>query len=341
MAQHFLLSKEARSFSLVKIAQLTEKQAENFFRKIRWSETNGKPVCPCCGSTKKHYFLVTRKKWKCRDCYKQFTITSGTLFSSHKLPLKTYLMAIALFVNEVKGMSALKLSRELDIQYKTAFVLLHKFRDALLETRDETPLNGVCEIDGAYVNHYVRPENNINDRVDRRLAVNQNPNKRCIVVIRQRHNERTEFIGSVRTLTYVLHNENPRDIMNIANNRIELGAEIHADEANAYDNLHARFNMRRVNHSVEYMSEQGACSNQAESFFARFRRFQHGQIHRMGQLYISNYANEIAYREDTRRMDNGSIFRDITSKCIKTLQSNEWSGYWQGNHRISERLGVA
>jgi transposase-like protein len=341
MAQHFLLSKEARSFSLVKIAQLTEKQAENFFRKIRWAETNGRPVCPCCGSTKKHYFLDTRKKWKCRDCYKQFTITSGTLFSSHKLPLKTYLMAIALFVNEVKGMSALKLSRELDIQYKTAFVLLHKFREALLETRDETPLNGVCEIDGAYVNHYVRPENNINDRVDRRLAVNQNPNKRCIVVIRQRPNEGTQFIGSVRTLTYVLHNENPRDIMNIANNRIELGAEVHADEANAYDNLHARFDMRRVNHSIEYMSEEGACSNQAESYFARFRRFQHGQIHRMGQLYISNYANEIAYREDTRRMDNGSIFRDITMKCMKTLQSNEWCGYWQGNHRISERLGVA
>jgi len=341
MAQHFLLSKEARSFSLVKIAQLTEKQAENFFRKIRWSETNGKPVCPCCGSIKKHYFLNTRKKWKCRDCHKQFTITSGTLFSSHKLPLKTYLMAIALFVNEVKGMSALKLSRELDIQYKTAFVLLHKFRDALLETRDETPLNGVCEIDGAYVNHYVRPENNINDRIDRRLTANQNPNKRCIVVIRQRHNEGTEFIGSVRTLTYVLRNENPRDIMNIANNRIELGTEIHADEANAYDNLHARFDMRRVNHSVEYMSEEGACSNQAESFFARFRRFQHGQIHRMGQLYISNYANEIAYREDTRRMDNGSIFRDISMKCMKTLQSNEWTGYWQGNHRVSERLGVA
>ena len=40
-------------------------------------------------------------------------------------------------------------------------------------------------------------------------------------------------------------------------------------------------------------------------------------------------------------MDNGSIFRDITSKCMKTLQSNEWTGYWQGNHRISERLGVA
>ena len=57
----------------------------------------------------------------------------------------------------------------------------------------------------------------------------------------------------------------------------------------------------------------------------------------MYQLYISNYANEIAYREDS----NGDIFRDISKKCMKTIQSNEWTGYWQGNHRISERLGVA
>ena len=99
--------------------------------------------------------------------------------------------------------------------------------------------------------------------------------------------------------------------------------------------------MQRVNHSVEYLSEDGACSNQAESYFARFRRFQHGQIHRMGQLYIANYANEIAYREDNRRTSNGSMFADIFEKCMETIQSNEWTGYWQGNHRISERLGIA
>lgn len=340
MAQHFLLSSEARSFNIVKIARMTEKQAESFFRKVRWADTNGKPVCPNCGCLN-HYNLSTRKTWKCKGCGKQFSVTSGTLFAGHKLPLRTYLMAIALYVNEVKGMSALKLSRELNIQYKTAFVLLHKFREALLETRDETPLNGTCEIDGAYVNHYVRPANNVNDRIDRRLATNQNPNKRCIVVVRQRSNGDTEYIGSVRTLTYVLHNENPAGIAQIANAAIERGAEVHADEANAYDNLHARYDMQRVNHSVEYMSEEGACSNQAESYFARFRRFQQGQIHRMGQLYISNYANEIAYREDTRRMSNGDIFRDISKKCMKTVQSNEWTGYWQGNHRVSERLGAA
>jgi len=340
MAQHFLLSSMARSFSMVKIARMTEKQAETMFRKVRWSDTNGKPVCPRCGSLS-HYNLATRKVYKCKDCSKQYSVTSGTLFAAHKLPLRTYLLAIALFVNEVKGMSALKLSRELNIQYKTAFVLLHKFREALLETRDEAPLNGVCEIDGAYVNHHVRPANNIEDRIDRRLAANQNPNKRCIVVVRQRFDGTTEYIGSQRTLTYVLHNENPTDIALVANAAIERGAEVHADEANAYDNLHAHYDMQRVNHSVEYLSEDGACSNQAESYFARFRRMQKGQIHRMGQLYISNYANEIAYREDTRRMSNGAIFRDIFEKCMETIQSNEWTGYWQGNHRISERLGVA
>ena len=58
----------------------------------------------------------------------------------------------------------------------------------------------------------------------------------------------------------------------------------------------------------------------------------------MGQLY---YANEIAYREDNLRRSNGSIFTNIFKKCMETIQSNEWTGYWQGNHRISEKLGVA
>ena len=341
MAQHFLLSSKAKTLNLLEIAKYTEKQAETYFRKIRWADTNGKPVCPRCGSLR-HYDLKTRKVWKCKDCDKQFSVTSNTLFAAHKLPLKTYLLAIALFTNETKGMSALKLSRDLQVQYKTAFVLQHKIREALLETRDqETLMNGTCEIDGAYVNGYVRPENRKENRIDRRKYENQNPNKRCIIVIRQRHDGTTEYVGSKRTLTYILKNENSEDIHKIANNIIEKGSEIHADEADAYNSLHAKFKMKRVNHSVEYFSEDGACSNQAESYFSRFRRFEDGQIHHMDNIYLLNYANEMAYREDTRRISNGAIFNDISDKCMSTLQSNEWTGYWQGNHRITERLGLA
>ena len=341
MAQHFLLSSQAKTLDLLKIARYTEKQAETYFRKIRWADTNGKPICPSCGSLR-HYDLKTRKVWKCKDCGKQFSVTSGTLFSGHKLPLRTYLFAIALFTNGAKGMSALQLSRDLQVQYKTAFVLQHKFREALLETRDqETLMDGTCEIDGAYVNGYVRPKNKKEDRVDRRTYDNQNPKKRCIIVVRQRHDGTTEYVGSKRTLTYILKNENSKDIMNIANNIIKKGSEIHADEYSAYNGLHAKYKMKRVDHSVEYYSEDDACSNQAESYFSRFRRFQEGQIHHMDNLYLLNYANEMGYREDTRRMSNGAIFNDISGKCMKTLPSGEWSGYWQGNHRISERIELA
>ena len=339
MAQHFLLSAAARSFSILQIAQLTEDQAIYLFRSLRWSETGGTPVCPCCGSFN-YYNYKTRKIWKCKDCEKQFTVTSGTLFANHKLPLKTYLLAIAIFSNEAKGISALKLSRELNIQYKTAFVLLHKMREALLETRDESQMTGICEMDGAYINGYVRPANNIEDRIDRRRAENQNPNKRCIIVVRERADGTVHYLGSKRTLTYVLHNENPTGIRQIANTAIALGSTVHTDEANAYDNLHAHYDMRRVNHSIEYLSENGACSNQAESFFARLRRMEKGVIHKMSNLYASNYANEIAYREDTRRWANGAIFNDIIQKCMQILPSNEWTGYWQGNHRVAERLGA-
>jgi hypothetical protein len=107
------------------------------------------------------------------------------MFTFHKLPLKIYLAAVALFTNTAKGFSALQLSHDLDVQYKTAFVLMHKIRESLIDNSTEK-LAGEVEIDGAYVNGYVRPSNKKADRKNLRLAENQNPNKRCIIAICER-----------------------------------------------------------------------------------------------------------------------------------------------------------
>jgi hypothetical protein len=72
------------------------------------------------------YEYASRPIFKCKACERQFSVRSGTLFSSRKLPMRDYLMAIAIFVNGAKGVSALQLSRDLNVQYKTAFVLAHK-----------------------------------------------------------------------------------------------------------------------------------------------------------------------------------------------------------------------
>jgi hypothetical protein len=254
------------------------------------------------------------------------------LFANHKLPLRIYIGAVALYTNTAKGFSALQLSRDLNVQYKTAFVLMHKIRESLIDG-NTGKLAGEVEIDGAYVNGYVRPSNEKTDRKDLRLAENQNPNKRCIITIRER-GEKGE--GATKTKTFVVKSENQADIKKLAEENIDGQAAVHADEAKAYDLLHAKFDMKRINHQERYKGENGECTNQAESYFARFRRMEHGQVHHMGGQHLAAYANECAYREDSRRKPTGEIFTDITGRCAKKPTSRTWCGYWQGNKAVDK-----
>ena len=115
------------------------------------------------------YDLTTRRRFECAACHHQFSVTSGTIFASRKLSFVDLLGAICLFVNASKGLSAVQLSRDLDVQYKTAFVLMHKLREVMAaETRD-MQLSGHVEVDGAAFGGHVRPANAREDRVDRRL----------------------------------------------------------------------------------------------------------------------------------------------------------------------------
>lgn len=120
MVQHFLLSAKAHNLSLIKIARMNDFQAIASFRQVHWFETKGKPVCPCCGSSGKIYFITSRKQFKCKEYASFFRVIGGTIFHGYKLSLQTILMAISIFVNAAKRISALQLSRDLDIQYKTA-----------------------------------------------------------------------------------------------------------------------------------------------------------------------------------------------------------------------------
>src|SRR6202012_3596074 len=114
---------------------MSDSEAEATFRKVRWTETDGAPVCPECGGLDAYECRRPKGalRFRCKACKADFTITSGTLFASHKLPLRAYLAAIAIFCNEVKGKSMLAMSRDLGLSYKAAFVLCHKMREAMAE----------------------------------------------------------------------------------------------------------------------------------------------------------------------------------------------------------------
>lgn len=316
MAQHFLLSAQARTLSLKEIYKGGEEKAYETFKAMRWE--GGEPVCPKCGCCEA-YEISTRRKFKCKGCYAQFSVTSGTIFASRKMAFVDLMAAICIFVNAVKGLSALQFSRDLDVQYKTAFVLAHKLREALAAEVADKELEGEVEIDGAYFGGHIRPANLAQDRVDRRLARHQTGTRRVVIALRERQG---------RTRTFVAMNE--AEGVAIASQVVSRKSVVYADEAGHWDRLHAAWIVGRINHSEAY-SADGANTNAVESYFSRLRRMVTGQHHGVSPKYLHQYSAHAAWLEDHRRRDNGANAMAVVTNAMAHPVSRNWKGYWQRN----------
>lgn len=317
MAQHFLLSAASRTLSLRSIYKAGEDAAYQTFCEMRWPETGGEAVCPCCGHDEA-YKITTRRKFKCKACHHQFSVTSGTIFASRKMDFVDLLAAICIIVNASKGVSMVQLSRDLDCQYKTAFVLAHKLREAIAqEVHTGEVLEGHVEIDGAYFGGHVRPENRKEDRKDRRLKENQSGTRRVVVAMRERQGRVLPFVGKVEAEGVALATEN-----------VCRTASMSADEASHWDLLHNAWPVERVNHSLAY-SDHGKHTNLVESYFSRLRRMVDGQHHGVSPKYLHQYANHAAWLEDNRRTDNGTLAHIVVSNAMGAPVSRNWKGYWQ------------
>jgi hypothetical protein len=184
-------------------------------------------------------------------------------------------------------------------------------------------LTGAIEIDGAYFGGHVKPRNRAKDRIDRRLAEEQTGTRKVVVVMRERGG---------RTLPFVFRKES--EATPIVCGHVARGSTIHADEASAWDPLHAHYDMRRINHSVSY-SEKGMNTNQAESYFARLRRSAIGVHHRISGRLLHHYASEMAWREDRRRIGNEAQSAEVTTLALSHPVSREWAGYWQRSFKTA------
>ena len=295
---------------------MSEEEAYQKYKAIRWSENHGEPVCPACGSIA-YTEIKTRRTFKCKGCHSQFSVTSKTIFASRKLSFHTILLAIAFFVQGVKGHSALQMSRDINVQYKTAFVLLHKIREALGAAQDISDLHGHVEIDGAYFGGYVKPANHKKNRRDRRFRGNMSGKRQVMVVMRE--------VGGRTTLkVYGKEGDSVSDITKM----VARGSTVHADEASHWDLLHGRFDVARINHKESYSTAQ-ACTNWAESFHSRTRRAEIGIHHHIAGPYLRAYGLEMAWREDNRRKSNGQQFDMVLHAVTHYPVSTIWKGYWQ------------
>jgi len=147
----------------------------------------------------------------------------------------------------------LALSRDLGLSYKAAFVLCHKMREAMAEEMKGRKIGGEdkeAEVDGGYFGGYVKPANLREDRKDRRLWKNQSGKRQAAVIVRERNGNSVPavFKSEGAALSWI-------------KSRINAGTVVNADEAPSWNDLHGRFEMKRINHQEAY--KQPDCETHA------------------------------------------------------------------------------
>ena len=201
--------------------------------------------------------------------------------------------------------------------------MAHKLREVLGEQQAQVrELKGDVEIDSAYFGGYIKPANYRENRRDRRLLLNQNGKRESLVVMRERNG---------RTLSLV---SSEHDAVPVIEGKVANGSTIYADDAGAWNPLHERFLTKRINHEECY-SDGEACTNMAESFFSRIRRAEIGIHHKIAGPYLNAYADEMAWRENHRRMSNGGQYLALATAAAHHPISRQWKGYWQRQRRAA------
>jgi len=148
------------------------------------------------------------------------------------------------------------------------------------------------------------------------LLKNQNGLRQSVIIMREHAGRSPTSVGKSEAA----------DVAVVAA-RVDTAATIHADEASHWDALHGRYTAHRINHSVCY-SDGTACTNMAESYFSRLRRAEIG-THSIAGAYLGAYASEMAWREDNRRVENGTQFKMVVGAAMAAGVSRQWKGYWQ------------
>lgn len=175
---------------MARIHRLSEAKAYALFKRYRFHKTSGEAYCPHCGSLKVWEYR-NRQMYKCGHCKKQFTATSETIFAYSKLSFRKIITAIAIFARNPNAVTAIELSGELDVHYRTAFVLCHKLRDAMRQENGQIKPNGPVAVDGSEIGGHVRPKNTKKSEKDhRKVPYTDKRKSKFAVVIREKTGQR-------------------------------------------------------------------------------------------------------------------------------------------------------
>ena len=261
-----------------------------FVASLRWLD--GVAQCPHC-EAKNAGFLKTRRIWKCRECRKQFSVKTGTIFEESPIGLDKWLMAIWLVVNCKNGISSYEIARDLKVTQKSAWFMLHRIRLAL-KNGTWAKLGGgrePVEVDETFIGG--KPKNmHAAKRLKMKTALNGYAEKAIVVGMLDRASRqvRAQVVPDVKRGT----------LQKAVLDRVGFGSTVYTDGWPGYDGLKAeKYVHETVTHIEEYV--RGNVHTQGiENFWSLLKRGLNGTYVAVEPFHLERYLDEQMFRFNNR-----------------------------------------
>jgi transposase-like protein len=279
----------------------TAEACREHMESVRWPDG---PVCPKCGTIDQAGRVGSRPGvLRCHACKKQFSVTVGTAMEGTHLPLNIWYLAMYLMLSTAKPISAMSLSRQMEIQYRTCWHLLHRLR-AMLSSGETLPLAGIIEADETYVGG--KPRNRQKHRPPLTARGRGTDNPMVFAAVERGGQARTAVVASASAMA----------LDPLMFKWFDRDSVLCTDELATYQWFGSK--MRRhhtVTHSAgEYARTEGTLRvhvNTTEGFFGLFKIGILGIHHRVSGKHLHRYVTEHTFRYNTRH-----DAADRIAKCL-------------------------
>ena len=262
-----------------------ESAAEQWFEAQRW--TDGVRHCPTCGSDRTSVSSHKTMPYRCKDCKSFFSVRKGSVMEGSNLGYREWAIAIYMATTSLKGVSSMKLHRELGITQKAAWHLMQRIRKGFM-VNTGVKLPGPVEVDETYIGGLEG-----NKHEDKKLNAGRGTvGKKAVVGIKDRHTKQVR--------AEVVEDTTKETLQGFIGQHAEPETKKFTDENTAYTGLE---NHESVKHSLSEWVNGQAHTNGMESFWSMLKRGYHGTFHHMSFKHLHRYVNEFAGRHNIRDKD--------------------------------------